>query len=106
MEVLQAQVIDPKSTLDYKKTTFEFDAKDVHPIVQMDIHRQTREMMYYTQTSNVMTSSKLKVSLTNIQSQLKQKNVSYLAKDNKIKSLESLESTSKRSGVERAEKKT
>lgn len=54
------------------------------------MHRQTWEMIYYTLTSTAMTSSKLQVSLTNIQSQLKHEKVSSLAKDNKIKSLEDL----------------
>jgi hypothetical protein len=31
MAYLQAQVLDPKVILDYKRATFEFQAKDVHP---------------------------------------------------------------------------
>lgn len=90
MAFLQAQVLHPKSAADYKQTTFEFDAKDVHPIDQMDMHRQTREMIYSTLTSTAMIASKLQVSLTNIQSQLKLEKASSLAKDNKLKSLEDL----------------
>jgi hypothetical protein len=32
MALLQAQVPHPKIVGDYKKTTFEFDVKDVHPV--------------------------------------------------------------------------
>jgi hypothetical protein len=41
MAFLQAQVPHPKTVADYKKTSFEFDVKDVHPVDQMDMHRKT-----------------------------------------------------------------
>jgi hypothetical protein len=41
MAFLQAQVPDPKVITDYKRETFEFQTKDVHPADQMDLHRQT-----------------------------------------------------------------
>ena len=90
MAFLQAQVPHPKRTSDYKKTSFEFDVKKVHPTDQIDMHRQTWEMIFSTLTNTSMTTSKLQVSLNNIQSQLKPEKISYLAKDNKIKSLEEL----------------
>jgi hypothetical protein len=90
MEFLQAQVPHPKTVADYKKTSFEFDVKDVHPVDQMDMHRQTGEMIFSTLKNTSMTASKLQVSLNNIQSQLKLEKISSLAKDNKIKSLEEL----------------
>ena len=90
MTFLQAHNPYPKTTTDYKKTSFEFDIKDVHPIDHMDMHRQTGEMLFSTLTNTTMTASKLQVSLTNIQSQLKIEKISSLAKDNKIKSLEEL----------------
>lgn len=46
MAFLQAQVPQPKVTSDYKKTTFEFDVKDIHPIDQMEMHKQTGEMIF------------------------------------------------------------
>jgi hypothetical protein len=70
--------------------SFEFDVKDVHPVDQMDMHRQTGEMIFSTLKNTSMTASKLQVSLNNIQSQLKLEKISSLAKDNKIKSLEEL----------------
>jgi len=40
MEFLQAQFPHPRTTANYKKNSFDFDVKDVHPMDQMDIHRQ------------------------------------------------------------------
>ena len=88
MEFLQAQVPHPKIVAYYKKTAFEFDVKDVHPVDQMDMHRQIGDTIFSTLKNTSMVASKLQVSLKNIQSQLKLEKISYLAKDNKIKSLE------------------
>jgi hypothetical protein len=33
---------------DYKRATFEFQTKDVHPANQMDLHKKTGEMVFYT----------------------------------------------------------
>jgi hypothetical protein len=38
MAFLQAQVPHPKEITDYKRSTLEFDAKQVHPADQMDLH--------------------------------------------------------------------
>jgi hypothetical protein len=46
MELLQAQVPHPKEITDYKRSTFEFDTKEVHPADHMDLHRQTGEMVF------------------------------------------------------------
>jgi hypothetical protein len=90
MEFLQAQVPHPKKDVEYKKTTFEFDVKDFHPVDQMDMHRQIGEMIFFTLKNTSTTASNLQVSLNNIHSQLKLEKISSLAKDNKIKSLEEL----------------
>jgi hypothetical protein len=90
MAFLQAQVPHPKEISDYKRSTFEFDVKEVHPADQMDMHRQTGEMIFSTLENTSMTAAKLQVSLNNVQTQLKLEKVSSLAKDNKIKSLEEL----------------
>jgi DNA repair ATPase RecN len=45
MAFLQAQVPHPKEITDYKRSTLEFYAKQVHPADQMDLHRQTGEMV-------------------------------------------------------------
>jgi len=39
MTFLQAQTPHPKEALDYKKTSFEFYVKDIHPIDQMEMHK-------------------------------------------------------------------
>jgi len=85
MAFLQAQVPQPKASSDYKKTTFEFDVKDIHPIDQMDMNKQTREMIFSTVTNNAMSLSKLQVTLANVPLQLKMEKVSTLSKDTKIK---------------------
>jgi hypothetical protein len=90
MEFLQEQVPDPKVIADYKRDTFKFQTKDVHPADQMDLHKQTGEMVFYTLAHASTTASKLQVSLNNIQTQLKLEKISSFAKYNKIKTLEEL----------------
>ena len=90
MAFLQAQMPQPKAISDYKRSTFEFDVKEVHPTDQMDMHRQTGDMIFSTMSNTSMIVSKLQVSLNNFQSHLKLEKTSSLAKDNKIKSLEEL----------------
>jgi hypothetical protein len=90
MAFLQAQVPDPKVITDYKRATFEFQTKDVHPADQMDLHRQTGEMVFSTLAHASTAASKLQVSLNNVQTQLKLEKISSFAKDNRIKTLEEL----------------
>jgi hypothetical protein len=52
MAFLQAQVHHPKTTIDYKKTSFEFDVKEVHPVDQMDMHRQIGEIIFSTRSTS------------------------------------------------------
>jgi hypothetical protein len=90
MAFLQSQVPDPKVITDYKRATFEFQTKDMHPTDQMDLHRQTREMVFSLLAHASTTASRLQVSLNNVQTQLKLEKISSFAKDNKIKMLEEL----------------
>jgi hypothetical protein len=90
MAFLQAQVPDPKAITDYKRATFEFQTKEVHSIDQMDLHKQTGEMVFYMLAHASTTASKLQVSLNNVQTQLKMEKISSFAKDNRIKTLEEL----------------
>jgi hypothetical protein len=85
-----AKVPQPKEITDYKRSTIVFDTKQVHPADQMDLHRQTGEMFFSTLAHASTTTSKLQVSLGNVQTQLKLDNISSFAKDNRIKSLEEL----------------
>ena len=90
MEFLQAQVPQPKGEADYKKTSLEFNVSDIHPIDQMEMHKQTWEMIFSTVTNTIMTLSKLLVTLANVRSQLNMEKVSAFAKDTRIKTLEYL----------------
>jgi hypothetical protein len=71
MAYLQAQVLDPKVISDYKRATFEFQAKDVHLADQMDLHKQTWEMIFHTLAHDSTSAAKYLVSLNNAQSQIK-----------------------------------
>lgn len=90
MAFLQDQVPFPKGSFDYKKIVFYFDANQIHPIDQMDMHRHSSENIFSTMTNTIMALSKLKNSLSNVQSQLNIEKISSLAKDNRVKSLENL----------------
>ena len=56
----------------------------------MDLHRQSGEMLFSTMTTAAMSLSKLRTTLSNVQSQLKIENLSSLSKDNKLKYLEDI----------------
>ena len=66
MEFLQAQVHQPKSTTYFKQTNFEFEAKDVHPLDQIYMHMQAREMVHSTFRQTVIVASKLQLTLNNV----------------------------------------
>ena len=59
MAFLQAHVPHPKTIFDYKRETFEFDVKEVHPADQMDMHRQAGEMIFSTLENTSLTIAKL-----------------------------------------------
>ena len=66
MAFLQALIPQPKTTTYYKKTAFEFDIKDIHPIDQMEMHKKIGEMISSTLINTAMSLSKFQVSLANI----------------------------------------
>ena len=43
----------------YKSTTLEFNTKDIHLIDQMEMHKQTGDMISSTLTNSAMSLSKL-----------------------------------------------
>jgi hypothetical protein len=59
MAFLQAQVPDPKAITDYKRETFEFHTRDVHPADQVDLHRKTGEMIFSTLANASIVATKL-----------------------------------------------
>jgi hypothetical protein len=90
MAFLQAQVAETKVIIDYKRATFKFQTKDVHPANQMDLHKKTGDMVFHTLAHASASAAKLQVSLNNAQTQLKLEKISSFAKDNRIKTLEEL----------------
>jgi hypothetical protein len=90
MAFLQAQVLNPKVITDYKRATFEFQMKDMHPADQMDLYKKTGEMVFHTLVHASTSATKLQVSLNNAQTQLKMEKISSFTKDNRIKTLEEL----------------
>jgi hypothetical protein len=90
MAYLHALVPDPKVISDYRRTTFEFQAKDMHPADQMDMHKQTGEMISHTLARVETSATKYRTTLSNAQTQLKLEKMSSFAEDNKIKTLEEL----------------
>jgi len=90
MEFLKAQTTQPKTLADYKHASFKFDATNVHPIDQLEMHKQIGEMISSTITSTSMNLFKIQVALSNAQFQMKMGKISSQSKDNKIMSLEDL----------------
>lgn len=54
MAFLEDQTPHPKILADYKSTTFEFNTKDIHPIDQMEMHKQISEMISSTLINTTM----------------------------------------------------
>ena len=90
MSFLKPTTQQPKSMVDYLKTNFEVLSKDIHPIDQIELHKQIGEMVYSTLTSKAIAAHQLQNSLNNISTQFQLEKASSHAKDNKIKSLEDL----------------
>lgn len=54
MAFLEALTTERKTLADYKQTFVEFDARNVHPIDQLEIYKQTGEMISSTLTRTSM----------------------------------------------------
>ena len=80
----------PQSTADYTRTNLEVFAKDIHPMDQIELHKQTGEMVYSTLADKRLLAHRLQNSLHNIAAQLELEKASSLAKDNRIKSFEEI----------------
>lgn len=65
MIFLKPIVQQPKSMADYLKIDFEVLAKDLHPIDQIELHKQTGEMVYSALTSKAIATHQLQNSLHN-----------------------------------------
>jgi len=65
-------------------------AKDIHPMDQIELHKQTGEMVYSTLADKTLLAHKLQNSLNNTTVQLELEKASSQAKDNRIRSLEEI----------------
>lgn len=88
MSYFKPKVEQPKLVADYLRTNFEVMAKDIHPLDQIELHKQTGEMIYSTLIGKAMMVQRLQNSLDNTTGQLHLEKASFQAKDNIIKSLE------------------
>ena len=54
MSHLKPKVQQPQTAADYVRTNFEVLAKDIHSLDQIELHKQTGEMIYSTLTDKSM----------------------------------------------------
>ena len=80
----------PQSAADYIRTNLEVLSKDIHPMDQIELHKQTGEMVYSTLADKTLLAHRLQNSLHNTSAQLELEKASSMAKDNRIKSLEEI----------------
>lgn len=76
MSFLKPTLQQQRSMVDYLKTDFEVLAKDILPIDQIELHKQTSEMVYSTLTNIAITTHKLHNSINNTFSQHQLENAS------------------------------
>lgn len=72
------KVQQPQSTADYIRTNLEVLAKYIHPMDQIELHKQTGEMVYSTLAGKAMLAHQLQNSLKNTSTQLDLEKVSSL----------------------------
>lgn len=84
------KIPQPQSAADYIKTNLEVLAKDIHPMDQIELHKQTGEMVYATLADKAMLAHQLKESLKNTNTQLDLERMYSSTKDNRIKTLEEI----------------
>ena len=51
MKVLQLIVPKPTTTSDYKRADIEIPIEDIHPLDQIEFHKQSSEILYSTMTT-------------------------------------------------------
>ena len=90
MSHFKPKVQQPQTAADYIRTNFEVIAKDIHPLDQFELHKQTGELIYSTLTDKSMMTQKLQDSLENTNAQLNLEKASSRAKDNRINTLEEI----------------
>jgi len=81
-------MLQPQSAADYIRTNLEVFAKDIHPMDQIELHKQTGEMVYSSLADKTFLAHKLQNTLHNTTAQLELEKASSQAQDNRIRSLE------------------
>jgi len=84
------KIPQPQTAANYIRTNLKVLAKDIHPMDQIELHKQTGEMVYATLADKAMLAHQLKESLANTNTQLDLERMSSTAKDNRIKTLEEI----------------
>ena len=90
MSHFKPKVQHPQIAVDYVRSNFEIRVKDIHPLDQIELHKQTGDMISSTLISGSMMTHKLQDSLDNTNAQLQLEKASSQAKDNRIKNLEEI----------------
>lgn len=75
------KVQQPQSAVDYIRTNLEALAKDTHLLDQIELHKQTGEMVYSTLVDKAMLAQQLQNSLNNTSAQLELEKAYSLAKE-------------------------
>ena len=66
----QPKVQHPQSAADYIRRNFEVLARNIHPLDQIELHKQTGDMVHSTLINKAMEAHETRDSLGNITSQL------------------------------------
>lgn len=56
MTILQPTIKTPKTTTNYKKVDFEVPVESIHPLDQIEFHKQSLEMLYSTMTTKAVSA--------------------------------------------------
>lgn len=88
--LVKPTIQQPKSMADYLKMDFEVLTNVIHPIYQIELHKQTREIFYSTLTNKAIVAHQLHNSLNNISTQFQLEKASSLAEDTRINSIEDM----------------
>ena len=56
MTMLQPTIPKPTIAVDYKKVNFEVPVERIHPLDQIEFHKQSSEMLYSTMTIKAMSA--------------------------------------------------
>lgn len=90
MTFMKPTTQQPKSAANFQKIDFEALAKDIHPIDQIQLHKQTGEIICSTSIGKAIAVHQLQNSLNNISAQFKLEKASSQVKYTRNKSVEDL----------------